>query len=171
MGVDFATEVNIAMWLLAQDERTIFVGQSLRYDGAAIYYSLEGVPMNKRVEFPVAENLQLGYCIGRSLIGKIPVCIFPRMDFLLHAMDQLVNHLDKLPTFGWRPKVILRTRVGQKQPLNAGPQHTQNHVEAFRRMLTTVKVVELREASQVVPLYKEALTHPGSWLLVENPHV
>ena len=46
-------------------------------------------------------------------------------------MNQLVNHLDKLPLWGWHPKVIIRTMVGQTTPLDAGPQHTQNHSDAF----------------------------------------
>ena len=117
----FKTAVNAAMLMLAMDERTVFVGQSVRYDGAAIYHSLEGIPIHKRVEFPVVENLQLGYCTGLSLAGKLPICIYPRMDFMLLAMDALVNHLDKLPAFGWKPKVIIRARVGQRKPLDAGP--------------------------------------------------
>jgi hypothetical protein len=140
--MDFATEVNLAMHLLARDDRSIFIGQSVCYDGAAIYHSLDGVPMDKRMEFPVTENLQLGYCTGLSLTGKLPICIYPRMDFMLLAMDALVNHLDKLPMFGWQPKVIIRARVGQKKPLDAGPQHTQNYTDAFRQMLTTVAVLE-----------------------------
>lgn len=167
----FATEVNRAMRLLAEDDRSIFIGQSVRYDGAAIYYSLDGVPMAKRLEFPVAENLQLGYCTGLSLAGKLPVCIYPRMDFMLLAMDALVNHLDKLPMFGWRPKIIIRARVGQKKPLDAGPQHTQNYTSAFRQMLTTVDVVELRHAEDVLPAYEDALRNKYSTIIVENPNV
>lgn len=154
---------------LAEDPRTVFVGQSVCFDGAAIYYSLDGVPMAKRKEFPVAENLQLGYCTGLSLAGKLPICIFPRMDFMLLAMDQLVNHLDKLENFGWHPKVIIRTRVGQKKPLDAGPQHTQNHCEAFRRMLTTVELYEVRTPAEVTEAYRRAMEHSGSSLIVENP--
>jgi len=156
---------------LAEDARTVFVGQSLRYDGAAIYHSLDGVPMDKRLEFPVVENLQLGYCTGLSLTGKLPICIYPRMDFMLLAMDQLVNHLDKLPVFGWKPKVLIRARVGQKKPLDAGPQHTQNYTHAFRQMLTTVDVHELRHAEDVVPAYKLALRSERSTIIVENPSV
>ena len=167
----FAAEVNLAMRLLAQDERTIFIGQSVCYDGAAIYHSLDGVPMSKRMEFPVVENLQLGYCTGLSLTGKLPICIYPRMDFMLLAMDALVNHLDKLPMFGWRPKVIIRARVGQKTPLDAGPQHTQNYSTAFRQMLHTVEVLELCRAEDVLPAYAVALKNKNSTIIVENPHV
>lgn len=154
--------------MLAADPRTVFVGQSVRYDGAAIYHSLDGVPMEKRLEFPVVENLQLGYCTGLSLTGKLPICIFPRMDFMLLAMDQLVNHLDKLPMFGWHPKVIIRCRVGQKKPLDAGPQHTQNHTHAFRQMLTTIDVLEVSRAEHVIPAYRLALSNKHSTLVVEN---
>ena len=43
---DFSKAVVEAMRMLARDERTVFVGQSVRYDGAAIYHSLDGVPMD-----------------------------------------------------------------------------------------------------------------------------
>lgn len=165
----FRSSVNAAMRTLAADERTVFVGQSVRYDGAAIFHSLEGVPMEKRVEMPVIEDFQLGYCTGLSLMGKIPVCIYPRMDFMLLAMNQLVNHLDKLPLWGWAPKVILRTRVGQKRPLDAGPQHTQNHTEAFRQMLKYIPVLEAQHAEEVTFAYRQALESDRSVLIVENP--
>ena len=165
----FKKAVNDAMLMLAADPRTVFVGQSVAYDGAAIYHSLEGVPMEKRLEFPVVENLQLGYCTGLSLTGKLPICIYPRIDFMLLAMDQLVNHLDKLPLFGWTPKVIIRTTVGQKQPLDAGPQHTQNYTEAFRLMLKDVSVLEVRKPEEVAGVYQYALQTIASTLIVENP--
>ena len=159
--------------MLAADPRTVFVGQSVRYDGAAIYHSLDGVPMDKRLEFPVCENLQLGYCTGLSLTGKIPVCIFPRMDFMLEAMSQLVQHLDKLPLYGWHPKVIIRCRVGEKikdgRPMDAGPQHTQNYTHAFRQMLTTVEALEVCKAEQVLEAYNLALRNTHSTIVVENP--
>lgn len=168
MAQDFKQAVNEAMRMLADDPRTVFVGQSVRYDGAAIYHSLDGVPMDKRIEFPVAENLQLGYCTGLSLTGRLPICIYPRMDFMLLAMDQLVNHLDKLPLYGWKPKVIIRCRVGQKTPLDAGPQHSQNHTRAFQLMLQNVRCTQVRTPKEVNAAYERALQCDGSYLIVEN---
>jgi len=141
----------------------------VRYDGAAVYDSLNGVPMEQRIEMPVIEDFQLGFCTGLSLMGKVPVCIFPRMDFMLLAMNQLVNHLDKLPIFGWQPKVIIRTAVGQKVPLDAGPQHTQNHTRAFQAMLRTMWVNEVHTAEEVAWAYDKALAASFSTLIVENP--
>ena len=168
MSADFHAAVNDAMLMLAEDPRTVFVGQSLRYDGSAIYHTLDGVPMDKRIEFPVVEDLQLGFCTGLALTGKLPVCVYPRMDFMLLCVNQLVNHLDKLPLFGWRPKVIIRTRVGTKKPLDGGPQHTQNHTWAFREMLRNVSVHEATSAQRVTECYEYALSCEESVLIVEN---
>jgi len=168
-SVDFDREVNESMRMLAADNLTLFVGQSVAYDGATMYHSLKGVPQEQRLEMPVIEDFQLGFCIGLSLKGRLPVCIYPRMDFLLLAMNQLVNHLDRFCEMGdFRPKVIVRTRVGPKKPLNAGPQHTNNYTEAFEFMLRNVAVVELNHADDVMPCYLDALASQRSTLVVEN---
>ena len=164
----FKEAVNAAMLKLAEDPRVVFVGQSVRYDGAAIFDSLNGVPMEKRLEMPVIEDFQMGFCTGLALAGRLPVCIFPRMDFMLLCMNQLVNHLDKLPLFGWHPKVIIRTTVGAKKPLDAGPQHTQDHTEAFRNMLKTVEVIQVTKAATVPLAYDRAIASTASMLIVEN---
>lgn len=164
----FNEAVNREMRRLAEREDTLFLGQSVAYDGAAIYASLEGVPMKKRLEMPVAEEFQMGYSIGLALVGKLPICIYPRMDFMLLAVNQLVNHLDKLPLWGWKPKMIIRTTIGKKAPLNAGPQHTQNYTEAFQRMLHTILVREVRTPQEVQLAYQLALDSERSTLIVEN---
>lgn len=156
------------MKILADDPRTLFIGQSVRYPGQAMTKTLDLVPMNKRVEMPVIENFQLGHSIGLALEGFIPVSIFPRFDFLLCATDQLVNHLDKLPLMGdFNPKVIIRTSVGATEPINPGQQHCQNHTEAFRSMLKTVEVIEIKRETQVLCAYKYALECEHSVLVVE----
>ena len=155
--------------MLARDSRTLFVGQSVAYDGATMYYSLNGIAMEQRLEMPVIEDFQLGFCIGLALKGRIPVCIYPRMDFLLLGMNQLVNHLDRIREMSdFRPKVIIRTRVGPRKPLNAGPQHTNDYTSAFELMLRHVEVVKLNYADEVVSCYRDALMNPSSTLVVEN---
>ena len=167
----YAVAVNRAMRRLSEEPNVIFVGQGVACDGVATYGDLDGVPMSQRVEFPVAEELQTGAGIGLALQGFLPVLVYPRMDFLLRAMDQLVNHLDKFPLLtagAFTPRVILRTRVGPRRPLDAGPQHTQNHSKAFRRMLTTVDVFEPRTPEAVIESYLWAARSDRSTLIVEG---
>ena len=166
----FKQAVTDAMTMLAQHPKALFVGQSVRYDGQAQFDTFSGVHMDKRIEMPVAEDFQLGFCTGLSLQGYLPICFYPRMDFLLLAANQLVNHLDKIPLMsGYRPKVIIRTVVGQIKPLNAGLQHTQDHTEALRLMLKSIRVDQIQHADEVMPAYQRALESDNSTIIVENP--
>ncbi len=160
-------ELTKAMTLLAEGN-ALFFGQSIAYDGQAMHKSFAGVPMEKRIEMPVAEDFQMGFCTGLALTGILPVCVYPRFDFLLLAANQLANHLDKLPLMSkYRPKVIIRTAVGSTEPLNPGPQHCHDYTTAFKSMLYTVNVVTLPNAEDILPAYAEALRSPKSTLLVE----
>jgi pyruvate/2-oxoglutarate/acetoin dehydrogenase E1 component len=103
----------------------------------------------------------MGFCTGLALEGYIPVCVYPRIDFMLLAANQLVNHLDKME--GFKPKVIIRTAVGSKSPLNPGPQHTQDHTSAFSLMLKNIPVEWFEPG-----VYEKALERPGSTLVVED---
>lgn len=159
--LSYFVELTEAMAMLARHPKTLFVGQNMRYDGQRMCASFAGVPMEKRIEFPVAEDLQMGFCTGLALEGFIPVCVFPRIDFMLLAANQLVNHLDKME--GFKPKVIIRTAIGSKKPLNPGPQHTQNHTSAFALMLKNIPVEYFEPG-----VYERALERPGSTLVVED---
>lgn len=160
-----------AMTLLAKDSRCLFLGQDVVYAGTSMHRHLAGVPRSQRIEMPVAEDLQMGISTGLALQGFLPVSVYPRMDFLMRAMDQLVNHLDKLDRMSkgqFRPKVIIRTRVGGKTPLDAGPQHTQDHTLAFKFMLENIEVSRVFLPKEILPTYEQALERKGSTLVVES---
>jgi len=167
----YKDEIIKAMKILAQAPRTLFIGQSVLHpDVTQIYESLKDVPVSKIIELPVAEEMQMGISLGLSLEGYIPVSIFPRMDFLILATNQLVNHLDKIEEAScgqFKPKVILRTAIGSTSPLYPGPQHCQDHTEALRCMLTNVDVIKLTNASHIIPAYRDALKKEKSTILVE----
>lgn len=106
----------------------VYIGYNLKY-GSKNYGFLKNTPKNQIIEMPVAENLMTGVAIGMALEGFKPVLIFERHDFILIALDQLINHLSKLKKMSkglFNPKVIIKARVGKKKPFNAGIQHTQN---------------------------------------------
>ena len=162
--------LNQAMLLLASQPNALFIGQNVGYDGNVVFKHLNGVSWKQRLELPVCEELQMGMSIGLALKGILPISIYPRMDFVVLALNQLVNHLDKLPVMSkgdYQPKVIIRTKVGARKPLNAGPQHTQDHTEAFRLMLTTVTVAKITEPAYILPTYQAAIDRLGSTLIVE----
>ena len=161
--------LKLAMEWLGEQPNTIFVGQSVCVPGTSMSSSFDNLPPEKRLEFPVAEELQLGVALGMSLEGIVPICCFPRWNFLLLAANQLVNHLDRLPLYSnYKPKVIIRVAVGRSQPLDPGPQHQDDCTVAFRLLLKTVKVVRLRDKSGVLLAYQTAYYSGGSTLIVEG---
>lgn len=164
----YATELTAAMTWLGEQPNTIFLGQAVACPGTAMFGTLALVPMAKRLEMPVAEEMQMGASIGLALHGLIPISIYPRWNFLILAANQLVNHLDRLPLISaYRPKVIVRVGVGSKMPLDPGPQHDSDFGDAFRLMFKTVTVERLAKPADVMPAYRAAMDRDGSTLLVE----
>lgn len=158
---------------LKKNKRVIFIGQSIKFSGNAIYNTLSEVNDNKKIELPVFEETQMGMSIGLALEGFIPVTCFPRFDFLLCSMNQLVNHLDKIRSMSdgdFKPRVIIRTSIGPKKPLNGGVQHTQDYTKIFKKILTEVNVVYLNKPNEIFKEYKKALNRNDSksTLIIEN---
>ena len=143
------------------------------YPGIAIAQSFKNIPRERRIEMPVAENLQLGISTGLALTGYVPVSVFPRWNFLLLAGDQLVNHLDKLAliTEGqYKPKVIIRVAVGVRKPVDPQEQHVGDFTEGFQKMVRTVNIIKLNTADEIMPAYIKAYERADgiSTILVEE---
>lgn len=135
-----------AMGWLSERPNTLFIGQSVGVKGSYMFGSLEKVSMEKRLELPVAEELQMGITLGMALEGVVPVSIYPRIDFLLLALNQLVNHIDKIGVMSdgkMKPRIIIRTSIGSRTPLHGGPQHTNDYTREIRSMCPHLGVIAL----------------------------
>jgi pyruvate/2-oxoglutarate/acetoin dehydrogenase E1 component len=90
----YIDELSRSMAFLDGQKDTLFLGQAVAVAGTAMRNTLLSVQEEKLLELPVEEDFQLGLSIGLGLNGIIPICIFPRWNFLLMATDQIVNHLE-----------------------------------------------------------------------------
>lgn len=162
--MSYKEEMTRAMTMLADDSRTVFIGQAVDCPGTTMSGTLADVPKERRIEFPVAEEMQLGASIGLALAGYIPITLFPRWNFLILATNQLVNHLDKMQPM---PRVIVRVGVGSERPMYPGPQHVGNLTGPFRALCRGIRFEELEGSEQIVPAYERALERPGATVLVE----
>lgn len=165
-------ELKRSMEFLAQDPRTVFIGQAVAAAGTAMTNTLKDVPRDRLIELPVAEEMQMGMTTGMALTGLVPVSIFPRWNFLLCAINQLVNHLDKVQVMsngGYKAKAIIRTGIGSQRPLHPQHQHVGDFTEAFRSMCSTIEVIRLDEPADVFQAYERALLREDgrSTILVE----
>ncbi|MCX6896573.1 MAG: hypothetical protein NTZ16_13970 [Verrucomicrobia bacterium] len=147
-----------AMHQLAEDPKVVFIGYGIRCGGQAAG-TLKGIPEAQLIETPVAENLMVALGIGLALKGYKPVVFIERFDFILNALDAIVNHLDKINTMSrgeFKPTMILRVVTGNRlKPLFTGETHTQDFSEAVAKMVT-FPVIGLREAGQIGEQYAAA---------------
>lgn len=169
----YKNELIRSMKFLGNRNDTIFLGQSVSYSGNAIFNTLVDVPSKKKIETPVFEDAQMGMSIGLALNGYVPITCYPRFDFLILAMNQIINHLDKIRAMSrneMRPKIIIRTSIGSKVPLDGGPQHTQDYTKIFKNILTEIKVVTLNNPKMIFPSFKNAYEDKKSfsYLFIEH---
>lgn len=173
--MEYLEETKKAMTWLSEQPKTFFLGQTVEYEGSPMYRSLVNVLDKKKLEMPVAEEMQMGMSIGLALEGYIPISIYPRVDFLLCAINQLVNHLnicEEMSNREWMPGVIIRTQIGNTKPLYPGPQHCQNHYQALKLLCKNMKVIKLNNAWSILPVYRRAYRdalNGKSTLIIETP--
>jgi len=161
----------IKHWMekLAQDEKVIFLGYNIKY-GSKAYGTLKDVPKEKLIETPLAENLMVGLAVGLALEGFKPVLFFERHDFILVAMDALVNHLDKIERMShgeFKPVVLIRAIVGATKPLYPGLQHMQDFSEMFKKIFN-FQVIDLKTNEDIKRGYGEAGKFEKTHMLIER---
>ena len=166
----YKDELIRSMKWLGETEKTLFLGQATAFSGHAISGTLTEVPKDRLIELPVMEEVQLGLCAGLSLEGYVPISIYPRFNFMMLAINQLVNHIDKMKKMSKGmlvPKVIVRVAVGARKPLDGGEQHTQDFTKSIECMLTDTTLVELTEPEQIFDTFVDAYDRNGSTVNVE----
>ncbi|MFP4473750.1 MAG: hypothetical protein ACLFPX_07810 [Candidatus Omnitrophota bacterium] len=166
-------ELKRTMEWLAEQEKSLFVGQTVAGPGTFMYQTLRDVPEDKALEMPINESFQMQFALGLALAGHIPISVYPRQNFLLLAVSDMVNMLDKVPAISrgsWPIKMIIRVAAGPYEPVHPGHQHVGNYAEAFQKMLTTVDVQELKEPEEIFPAYRDAYERDDgrSTLLIEH---
>ena len=159
LDLRYKNEIIRSMEWLAEKDNTIFLGQAVNYSGNAMFNTTKTIPTEKRIELPVFEDVQMGMSLGMSYEGIVPITSYPRFDFLICAVNQLVNHVDKMTIISegqYQPRIIIRTSIGSRIPLDAGEQHTQDHTQAFKNLLKRVHVVVLDEWHDVFTAFEHA---------------
>tara|TARA_B110000116_G_C16721510_1_gene529338 strand:- start:574 stop:1116 length:543 start_codon:yes stop_codon:yes gene_type:complete len=172
MSKNYFTELKKSMDYLGRSSKTIFLGQAVTYPGTAMSNTFVDIDKKKMIEVPVAEEMQMGMTIGYILNNFIPVSVFPRFNFLLLSINQLVNHLDKLNIMTknhYKSKAIIRTSIGSDNPLNPSVQHLGDFTTSIQKMCKNLNIVKLREPNLIFKEYKKALNRKDnvSTILVE----
>lgn len=156
---------------LVLDHDFYIIGQGVLDGGHGMSATIETSLQKNCIELPVFEETQTGIALGMGLAGKNVISIYPRFDFFISGMSQLINHSDKLKVMShgkFKPNIIFRVGVGAKVPLDAGPQHTNNYTEQLREMLVDISVHELSRGKDPDLVFVDVLGRGGIHLIVEH---
>mgnify|MGYP001163962506 CR=1 FL=1 len=153
-------EIKKSMEYLSKKKNTVFLGQAVSVPGTAMFNTLKDIDKKKKIELPVAEEMQMGMSLGMALEGYLPITIYPRWNFLLLATNQLVNHLDKISEISNNkiyPQIIIRTAVGSVRPLDPQSQHRGDFTDSFKQMCKNIDIYKISEPNEVFKTYKKVL--------------
>jgi pyruvate dehydrogenase E1 component beta subunit len=95
---------------------------------------------NRVFDMPISENGMTGVCVGAAISGMRPMMVHMRADFLMYAMDQIVNEAAKIHfMYGGQLNCPLVIRAIVGRGWGQGCQHSQ-HLEKMFAMVPGLKV-------------------------------
>lgn len=137
MGIiDFKSAVREAMReILASQRDSVLLGQGVT-DPTRIFGTTAGLfeefGPERVIDTPIAEEGTSGIALGLSLNGCFPISVHIRVDFMLLAMNQIVNLIAKYKYMyggSFECPMLIRAVVGRSW--GQGPQHSQSLQSLF----------------------------------------
>lgn len=97
--LNYGSAIRVAFeYLLENYPETFIIGQGLWspwYVGNSMTDLDKKFGVDRIIDTPVSESACTGAAVGASLAGMKPIVVHPRIDFMLYAMDAVVNQAAK----------------------------------------------------------------------------
>jgi len=156
---------------LERDERVFVMGEEVGlFDGSYKVTAglMEQFGPDRVRDTPISEEGFLGAGVGAAMLGERPIVEIMTLNFLLVAMDQVVNHAAKIGAmFGGEVRCPLVIRT----PNGAGNQLTAQHSQSFDGWFAGtpgLKVVSPSTPADAKGLLKAAIRDDDPVLVIEN---
>lgn len=93
--LSYSLAINEALYQMMDSNPSVFlIGQGVKspwYVGNTAKGLLERFGPERVIDTPVSENAITGAAVGAALVGMRPVVVHPRVDFMMYAMDPVIN--------------------------------------------------------------------------------
>lgn len=130
------------------------------------------------IDTPVSEAACTGAAVGASLSGMRPIIVHPRMDFMLYAMDPIVNQAAKWShMFGGQANPAVTFRAIINRGGEQGAQHSQAlhswfaHVPGLRVVMPST-VADARDLLIAAVLCDDPVMYiDDRWLYDQKDHL
>jgi pyruvate dehydrogenase E1 component beta subunit len=156
---------------MARDERVFLMGEEVGLFEGSYKVSaglLEEFGPDRVRDTPISEEGFVGAGVGAAMLGERPVIEIMTINFLLVAMDQVVNHAAKVRAmFGGQVGCPLVIRT----PGGAGNQLTAQHSQSFEGWFAGtpgLKVLAPSTPADAKGLLKSAIRDDDPVLVLEN---
>lgn len=130
--------------LLESDPRVFVIGQGLWspwYAGTSVLDLDKKFGRDRVIDSPVCENATTGAAVGAAIAGMRPIVFHPRMDFMLLAVDPIVNQAANWSyMFAGQVNVPVVIRASINRGGEQGAQHSQA-LQAIFMHIPGLKVV------------------------------
>jgi pyruvate dehydrogenase E1 component beta subunit len=156
---------------LQRDENVFLMGEEIgNFEGS--YKITAGLMKEfgprRVVDTPIAENGFVGLATGAAMLGLRPVVEIMTINFIIMAMDEIVNHAAKIYyMFGGQCPIpmVIRTPGGGGQQLSA--THSQN-LEVWFAHVPGLKVVAPATPEDAKGLLRSAILDNNPVIFLEN---
>jgi len=93
--LQYSLAINEALHQMMESDPSVFlIGQGVKspwYVGNTARGLLDRFGSERVIDTPVSENAVTGAAVGASLVGMRPIVVHPRVDFMMYAMDPIIN--------------------------------------------------------------------------------
>lgn len=156
---------------MTEFENMLILGQGV-WSPFYVGTSLEGLEAkfgrSRIIDTPVSENCVTGMALGAAISGSPTVVIHPRMDFMILAMDPIVNSAAK-----WRYSLNFKTPIPLtiRTIINRGGEQGAQHSQALHSWFAHIpglRVVMPSSAKDAYQLLKQSISCPDPVVFIED---
>jgi pyruvate dehydrogenase E1 component beta subunit len=157
--------------MMVEDDSVFLIGQGVKspwYVGNTAKGLLERFGSERVIDTPVSENAITGAAVGAAIVGMKPVVIHPRMDFMMYAMDPIINEAANWHYMNGGKASVPVVFWGI---INRGGEQAAQHSQAIHALFSHfpgLKVVMPATAYDAKGLMVAAIKDPGPVVFVDE---
>jgi pyruvate dehydrogenase E1 component beta subunit len=137
--LSYSLAINEALHqMMAHDPSVFLIGQGVKspwYVGNTAKGLLRIFGAERVIDTPVSENAITGTAVGSALVGMRPVVVHPRVDFMMYAMEPVIN---EAANWHYMFGGTLSVPVVIWAIINRGGEQAAQHSQALHALFTHV---------------------------------
>lgn len=155
---------------MRRDPHVIVMGEDIHWGGSFGQFAglYDEFGPERIIDMPISESLIVAAGLGAAITGLRPIVSMSFVDFILGAMDELVNQVAKIRyMFGGQAKVPLVLRASDGAVRQAAAQHSQS-LEALFGHIPGLTVVAPSTVADARGLLASAIDGDNPVIYLEN---